>query len=72
MKNAATPFVNHAAYAQDACAASACSVLNFILVIILDAGLLLGSIIALLSDLNTANNRMTARPSPVCGLAQAA
>lgn len=72
VKNAATPFVNHAAYAQDTCAAFACSVLSFILVILLDASLLPGSIVALLITQNTANNRMTARPAPACGLAHAA
>ena len=40
-------FANTSAYAQDACAASACSEMNTVIVLILDAGLLLASIIIL-------------------------
>lgn len=63
VKNAATPFVNHAAYAQNFCAASSCPAMPAILVILLDADLLLGSIFVLLG---IPGHRMTARhfPSP--------
>ena len=51
MKNAMHAlFTNTATHAQDTCAASACSALNSILVIILDASLLLGSVFVLLSS----------------------
>lgn len=40
-------FANTAAYAQDACVASACSEMNTVIVLILDAALLLASIIIL-------------------------
>lgn len=42
-------FANTAAYAQDACAASACPEMNTVIVLILDAALLLASIIIILS-----------------------
>ena len=41
-------YMNTAAYAQDTCAASSCAAMNFI-ILVLDAGLLLASIIILLA-----------------------
>lgn len=67
MKNAMHAlFTNTAAHAQDTCAASACSALNSILVIILDSGLLLGSIFVLLIN---SIRQMAVRhfPSPQAG-----
>ena len=53
--------MNTAAYAQDTCAASSCAAMNSI-ILVLDAGLLLASIIILLAF---ASDRMTVHRSPL-------
>lgn len=58
-------YMNTAAYAQDTCAASSCAAMNSI-ILVLDAGLLLASIIILLAF---ASDRMTVHRSPLRRLA---
>ena len=58
-------YMNTAAYAQDTCAASSYAAMNSI-ILVLDAGLLLASIIILLAF---ASDRMTVHRSPLRRLA---
>lgn len=58
-------YMNTAAYAQDTCAASSYAAMNSI-ILVLDAGLLLASIIILLAS---ASDRMTVHRSPLRRLA---
>ena len=57
-------FANMTAYAQDACAVSACSDMNNSIILTLDAGILLASIIILLVLTSPLTCRNMTSPSP--------